>query len=65
MAPVCLGLARVHVLAGVLGGAIAYCLALAAMGGLRPSVLLSIRTSPAPAPAPLPVSPARAPVASR
>ena len=39
MVPVCLILLRWHVLAAVLGGAVAYIMALAAFGGLRLSEL--------------------------
>jgi O-antigen/teichoic acid export membrane protein len=42
MVPVCLVLVRWHVLAAVLGGALAYTLALAALGGLRRSELMIV-----------------------
>jgi O-antigen/teichoic acid export membrane protein len=42
MVPVCLGLLRWHVLAAVLGGAMAYLIALALLGGLRRSDLAII-----------------------
>ena len=42
MVPFCLLLVRWHVLAAVLGGALVYTLALAALGGLRRSELMIV-----------------------